>query len=86
MVRLKTRYLLFEILYPDELPDIGLDSKEKVDLALRNPNNSGLDARKLSRLLKESIELNFGDFGLGSVASTVAGKYHSSSYIHCLQC
>lgn len=72
MVRLKTRYLLFELLYPDELPDVGKESEALVELALRQPSHPSVDARKLLKLLKDSVQMNFGDLGLGSVASTIA--------------
>jgi ribonuclease P/MRP protein subunit POP5 len=74
MVRLKTRYLLFEILYPDELSDVELESKASVERALRSPTLPNVDARKLLKLFKQSIEVNFGDLGLGYVSSTIASR------------
>lgn len=75
MVRLKTRYLLFEILYPE-----GIDSlSEDYGSAIRKPSPSNIDAKALSRLLRDTIELNFGDFGTGSIASTISIKYFSNA-------
>jgi ribonuclease P/MRP protein subunit POP5 len=78
MVRLKSRYLLFEIIYPD-----GLDAikeplpKTKSSISIRPSTELSVDARKLTTLLKDAIELNFGDYGLGAVSGTLAVKYFS---------
>lgn len=73
MVRLKTRYLLFEVLYPNELQLEDLSDKEKTAVALRQP--SKVDAKAITKLLRYSIEKYFGEYGLGVVASTIAVKY-----------
>lgn len=82
MVRLKTRYLLIEILYPDELLDSDLESKAQVERSLRSSTLPNVDSRKLLKLLKQSVEVNFGDLGLGYIASTIAGKSWFSIYIY----
>ncbi|KAL2917061.1 RNA-binding protein pop5 [Polyrhizophydium stewartii] len=57
MVRLKTRYLLCEVLFEDG----------KVQ--------DGATAYMLLNALKDSIEANFGDVGLGAVAASIQVKY-----------
>ncbi|ANB15878.1 RNA-binding protein POP5 [Sugiyamaella lignohabitans] len=77
MVRLKTRYLAFEILNPDSLDGISPISSSQNAILLRQPVSQNLNVRILNRLIRESIELNFGDYGLGVVASTITVKYFS---------
>lgn len=113
MVRLKSRYLLFEVLNPEELQflqqqqekgaqlhilefksnDLINDSKKysrvsKANrethfenyvtsaLQLRQPGVVS-DSRQLLKLVKESVETNFGIKGSGEIKSTIAVKYFS---------
>lgn len=75
MVRLKTRYLLFDILYPESSDYFSEDYSSSI----RRPSPSDIDARILTRLLRDTIELNFGDCGTGSIASTISIKYFSNA-------
>lgn len=70
MVRLKTRYILFEILYPGNAK---LDGSA---LSLRNPA-AGLSSRTLFREIRSSIQVNFGELGLGQTQSTLSLRYYS---------
>lgn len=70
MVRLKTRYILFEVIYPSN-PDLSSSS-----ISLRNPD-TGLSSRNLFREIRTSILVNFGELGLGQVQSTLSLRYYS---------
>lgn len=81
MVRLKSRYLLFEVLYPDQLTYSSPSSAGDVPhvlacMQLRQPPLN-LDARRLLHAVKASISTNFGTQGDGQVKSTLAIKYFS---------
>lgn len=83
MVRLKNRYFLFEILYPDNL-EIGadfpvLDEAENARLLRQTPSKAGIDGRTLTRAFKDAVHQNFGDYGLGTIASSLSVKYFSSN-------
>lgn len=83
MVRLKTRYFLFEILYPDN-PEIGLDFSATDEAAMARllrqmPSKSPIDGRTITKALKDAILQNFGDYGMGCVASSLAVKYFSQT-------
>ncbi|CAN6621383.1 ribonuclease P/MRP protein subunit Pop5p [Trichomonascus vanleenenianus] len=75
MVRLKTRYLLFQILYPNEIDNNAKFSENIVKI--KRPSSPELDGRRVLKLIKQSIEYHFGDYGMGVVASTIAVKYFS---------
>lgn len=77
MVRLKTRYLLFEIIYPDSLNSNNLNDKLQTHVDLRQPSDSSVDARKLSKLFRDSVQEFYGDYGSGVLSSTIAVKYFS---------
>lgn len=78
MVRLKTRYLLFEILYPDELDERDLcGSKAQNKVNLRQPTENKVDGRFMTRLIRDAVLEQFGEYGAGVVASTIAVKYFS---------
>lgn len=78
MVRLKTRYLLFEILYPDELEHGSLNgSITQNKVTLRSPTEKKVDGRYMTRLIRQAVLESFGEYGAGVVASTIAVKYFS---------
>src|SRR5579859_1023489 len=70
MVRLKSRWLLFEILYPSE-PSTSL-------LPFTAPSQT-VTAKLLNDLLRQQIAYNFGDHGSGLVASSLSIKYFSAA-------
>ncbi|KAB8297876.1 hypothetical protein EYC80_001669 [Monilinia laxa] len=79
MVRIKNRYLLVNILYPeleknssskDKLPDVVLFNQPTVD---------ALNARALLRGIQMEVANLFGDYGSGAIADSIAVKYFSSA-------
>lgn len=78
MVRLKHRYLLVNILYPEDNKDKKHSKNsagEDVPLALqfRRPSDDRVDAKLLARLIREGVADLFGDYGSGMTASSLQG-------------
>ncbi|CAN3366919.1 ribonuclease P/MRP protein subunit Pop5p [Diutina catenulata] len=75
MVRIKQRYILFEIHYPlegdYEDPDQSL-------LAFHQPSPSTISAKSLLRTFRKSIEDNYGEVGAGSTGLQLQVKYFSN--------
>ena len=82
MVRLKHRYLLVNILYPDsELTGNTRPPSSKNDgvpysVQFRRPSSDQLDARLLARLIREGVAELFGDYGSGMVSASLMGEYN----------
>lgn len=76
MVRVKERYLLVNIVYPQGSRDA---SKPLLpDLLLYNqPTTDAFTARTLVHAIKAEVTHFFGDFGAGSVERTLRGILHS---------
>ena len=80
MVRLKHRYLLVNILYPDakDSPNAGHFKPANDDLPytvqFRQPSSDQLDARLLTRLIRDGVVELFGDYGSGMIAGSLQGK------------
>ncbi|KAI5868399.1 Rpp14 family protein [Durotheca rogersii] len=75
MVRIKERYLLVKILYPNEIgtrPDLP-------DLVLVNqPTTDQLTPALLLRTIRAEVASLFGDYGAGAIeAGSLTVKYHS---------
>ena len=68
MVRLKHRWLLFNIIYPNETSAFPFSA----------PSNN-VTPRILTDILRQQISYNFGDQGSGLVSSSLQIKYFSSS-------
>lgn len=72
MVRIKERYLLVNILYPEasrdpsksDLPDI---------LVYNQPTTDTFNGRTFTRAIKSEIVNLFGDYGAGAVERTLRG-------------
>jgi ribonuclease P/MRP protein subunit POP5 len=67
MVRLKNRWLLFEVIFEDTLhhtTSSARPSSQKVE---------ALSTRDVYSAIKESIQINFGDYGVGCVAASISG-------------
>jgi len=80
MVRIKHRYLLVNILYPDqESPNRQHGVKPTKDLPytvqFRKPSSDQLNARLLARMIRDSILELFGDYGQGMIAASLQGIY-----------
>lgn len=78
MVRLKHRYLLVNILYPEDgkSPISSKATKgEDVPYAMRfrRPSDDRVDARMLARLIRDGVAELFGDYGSGMMASSLQG-------------
>ncbi|EPY51145.1 RNase P and RNase MRP subunit [Schizosaccharomyces cryophilus OY26] len=70
MVRFKSRYLLFEVLYPQD---------KQFHEHSTIPSDESITSSSLSKLLRNTIAENFGDVGIGKVASSLSVKYFSPS-------
>ncbi|TVY30230.1 Ribonuclease P/MRP protein subunit POP5 [Lachnellula hyalina] len=76
MVRIKNRYLLVNILYPElekgasksEIPDV---------ISFNQPTTNALNAPTLLRGIRAGVADLFGDYGSGAIASSLAIKYLS---------
>ncbi|THV49163.1 hypothetical protein BGAL_0208g00140 [Botrytis galanthina] len=79
MVRIKNRYLLVNILYPELEKNTG--SKEKLpDVVVFNqPTVDALTSRALLRGIQLEVANLFGDYGSGAIADSIAVKYLSSA-------
>ncbi|CAG8598760.1 3096_t:CDS:2 [Diversispora eburnea] len=62
MVRLKNRWLLFEIIYED---------------TIQNRKYEELTSRDINSAIKDSVQQNFGDYGSGCIAASLSVKYFS---------
>ena len=76
MVRIKHRYLLINILYPNasdasSQPDKDIPSIVK----FRQPSADALDAQTLSRAIRESVAHLFGDYGAGMISNNLKGMF-----------
>lgn len=71
MVRYKARYLLFNILYPNE-PSSNASDKP----IFSHPSDSSLSRPLLTTLLRDALILQFGDHG-GGLAGSLNVKYFS---------
>jgi len=77
MVRLKNRYLLVNILYP-ELEKTQLKPKVPDVVAFNQPTIDQVDSHALSRSIKKEVAALFGDYGSGAVADSLMGSPASS--------
>ncbi|KAH3680808.1 hypothetical protein WICMUC_000159 [Wickerhamomyces mucosus] len=77
MVRLKSRYILFDIIYPPnpnkELSNYSLKNSLTTLHAVSNSN-----PKEILNLLRKNIELNYGDYGAGLINYSLMVKYFSN--------
>lgn len=73
MVRLKNRYLLVNILYP-ELDDKAINAKVPDVVKLNQPTTNSLTPGALVKGLRAEIATLFGDYGSGAVADSLSGQ------------
>lgn len=84
MVRLKSRYILFEILYPNSRDPVDqnqqLDASLKRDILIRHHQASPSDItiKTIIQEIRRSLKLNFGDYGSGKAGSLLQVKYFSN--------
>lgn len=72
MVRIKHRYLLLNILYPNSPPQ----NEKPLPWAItfRRPSPTNLTPQLLIRIIRDNIAELFGDYGAGMVAGSLQGK------------
>jgi ribonuclease P/MRP protein subunit POP5 len=76
MVRIKNRYLLVSILYPD--PSGSFPSARVPDLvSFHQPTTDALDAHLLTKAIRGEVSALFGDYGTGAIAESLAGTSKS---------
>lgn len=73
MVRLKNRYLLVNILYP-ELDNQPKNPKIPDVVVFHQPTTNALTASALLKGLKAEVDDLFGDYGSGAIADRLVGK------------
>lgn len=69
MVRIKHRYLLVNILYP-ELDDEPLNPELPDILRFHQPTTDKVQDRDLIRGIKAEADYMFGDYGAGAISDT----------------
>lgn len=74
MVRLKNRYLLVNILYP-ELDSQPNDPSIPDVVVFNQPTTSSLTIPALLKGLKAEVEDLFGDYGSGAIADRLVGEF-----------
>ncbi|AQZ13399.1 POP5 (YAL033W) [Zygosaccharomyces parabailii] len=83
MVRLKTRYILFEILYPcnelqtKELHDVTALNTE-ILLQHHRVSPPQITPKTIAQEVRHSLQVHFGDYGLGKAGSLLQIKYFSN--------
>ena len=83
MVRIKQRYLLLDILYPDPSswpsPPPGTTTSEpdqsQAHLRIHAPTADTLTPGLLSKLIREKVADLFGDWGIGKLGGVVSGVF-----------
>lgn len=81
MVRIKNRYLLVHILYPEpSKPDAGPKShttgnKPPDLLQFHSPSSDDLTPQVLAGFIKDQVQYMYGEYGLGLVASSLVGTF-----------
>lgn len=90
MVRLKNRYLLVHILYPDAsdrpnaiIPTSKSSSSLPDVVQFHQPTPDALAPQLLSRAIRDEVSLLFGDYGVGVTAGSLSGTVVSrNSVLH----
>ncbi|GBC04741.1 hypothetical protein RclHR1_05840002 [Rhizophagus clarus] len=71
MVRLKNRWLLFEVIFED---NSHLHSSSSFSSSRKQ---EALSTRDVYSAIKDSVQINFGDYGVGCIAASISVKYFS---------
>ncbi|KAK5674568.1 RNA-binding protein pop5 [Elasticomyces elasticus] len=84
MVRIKHRYLLINILYPDPKSPSGRPATQPGDevpytVQFQRPSPDRMDGGVLTRLIRDGVAELFGDYGSGKVAGSLQVKYFSQA-------
>ncbi|CDO95316.1 unnamed protein product [Kluyveromyces dobzhanskii CBS 2104] len=81
MVRLKSRYILFEILYPDvndEFETVPNVTKKDILTGHHKVSPNSINVKSIMQELRKQLQINFGDFGLGKATALLQIKYFSN--------
>lgn len=81
MVRLKSRYILFEVLYPGDInieSDLEPRSRKAILLQHHRATDPQVTAKTILQELRRVVQYNFGDYGSGKVNSLLQIKYFSN--------
>ena len=73
MVRLKHRYLLVNILYP-EPSSISKDKNVPYTVQFHQPTSDALTPQLLVRMVRDGVAELFGDYGSGVIAGSLVGS------------
>ncbi|KAJ5249895.1 hypothetical protein N7489_000305 [Penicillium chrysogenum] len=75
MVRLKNRYLLVDILYPDPKtwPTTPTTKPRNPQLAIHSPTSDTLTQGFLAKMIRDSVAELYGDYGIGKLGGATAG-------------
>ena len=79
MVRLKHRYLLVNILYPEQEPrntrhPSAMKDELPYTVQFRRPGPEQLSGKLLIRVIREGVADLFGDYGSGMVTGSLVGE------------
>lgn len=82
MVRLKDRYILFQILYPPNKDDENLinysKSETEILMVLHQSTHFSIDKNVISNHIKKVVLDSYGEYGLGKIEMSFSIKYFSN--------
>ncbi|AET39848.1 RNA-binding protein POP5 Ecym_5058 [Eremothecium cymbalariae DBVPG len=83
MVRLKSRYILFEILYPpihsnNKYENLGFTSVDDVLLHYHQMSSPTITYKSISQELRRVLQVNFGGYGVARATNILQVKYFSN--------
>lgn len=82
MVRLKSRYVLFEIIYPVSSNYMeqaaSASSRKEILLSHHQVSPAEITIKLLLQEIRRSLQTNFGDYGCGKATSLLQVKYFSN--------
>lgn len=79
MVRLKQRYILFEILYPPTEGDAQFSNSPRDSLlGLHQKSPGSVNHKSLQKNIRKAIQDNYGDHGVGTAGMLLQIKYFSN--------
>jgi ribonuclease P/MRP protein subunit POP5 len=79
MVRIKHRYLLVDILYPEYSKSFSPSSSTPRHLKFHQPTADTLTPGLFSKLLRDTVSDLFGDYGVGKLGGASSGNLISTS-------
>jgi ribonuclease P/MRP protein subunit POP5 len=79
MVRIKHRYLLVDILYPEYSKSFSSSSSTPRHLKFHQPTADTLTPGLFSKLLRDTVSDLFGDYGVGKLGGASSGNLISTS-------